>query len=156
MLAVVGAHQGQPSRCSALSLTRDSPDVAGGVWCEDGGVGTTVLIVDDHHDFRALARALLEAGGFEVVGEAVDGASALVAARALRPALVLLDVQLPDIDGFAVCEQLAGDDGRPVVVLTSTRDASSYRRRLGQSSARGFIAKAELSGPRLATVAGDV
>ena len=156
MLVVVGAHQGQPWRCSALSLARDSPDVAGGARCEDGGVGTTVLIVDDHRDFRAFARALLEAGGFEVVGEAVDGASALVAARALKPALVLLDVQLPDIDGFAVCEQLAGDDGPPVVVLTSTRDASSYRRRLGQSSARGFIAKAELSGPRLATFAGAV
>ena len=63
-------------------------------------MGTTVLIVDDHRDFRAFARALLEAGGFEVVGEAVDGASALVTARALKPALVLLDVQLPDIDGF--------------------------------------------------------
>jgi len=119
-------------------------------------MGTTVLIVDDHHDFRAFARALLEAGGFEVVGEAVDGASALVAARTLKPALVLLDVQLPDIDGFAVCEQLAGDDGPPVVVLTSTRDASSYRRRLGQSSASGFIAKAELSGPLLGTFAGGV
>ena len=119
-------------------------------------MGTTVLIVDDHRDFRAFARALLEAGEFEVVGEAVDGASALVAARTLKPALVLLDVQLPDIDGFAVCEQLAGDDGPPVVVLTSTRDASSYRRRLGQSSARGFISKAELSGPLLGTFAGAV
>ena len=117
-------------------------------------MGATVLIVDDHRDFRAFARALLDAAGFEVVGEAVDGASALVAARTLRPALVLLDVQLPDIDGFAVCEQLAGGDGPPVVVLTSTRDASSYRRRLGQSSARGFIAKAELSGSRLAAFAG--
>ena len=156
MRVVVGAHQGQPWRCSALSLVRVSPDVAGGARCDDGGVGTTVLIVDDHRDFRAFARALLEAGGFEVVGEAVDGVSALVAARALKPALMLLDVQLPDIDGFAVCEQLAGDDGPPVVVLTSTRDATSYRRRLGQSSARGFIAKAELSGPRLATVAGPL
>jgi DNA-binding NarL/FixJ family response regulator len=119
-------------------------------------MGTTVLIVDDHRDFRAFARALLEVGGFEVVGEAVDGASALVAARTLRPALVLLDVQLPDMDGFAVCEQLAGDDGPPVVVLTSTRDVSSYRRRLGQSSARGFIAKAELSGPLLGRFADAV
>lgn len=122
--------------------------------CEDGGVGMTVLIVDDHADFRAFAGALLEAGGFEVVGEARDGASALLAARALKPALVLLDVQLPDIDGFAVCEQLAGDDGPPVIVLTSSRDASSYRRRLVASSARGFVAKAELSGPGLAALAG--
>jgi DNA-binding NarL/FixJ family response regulator len=119
-------------------------------------MGTTVLIVDDHRDFRAFARALLEAGGFEVVGEAVDGASALVAARTLKPAVVLLDVQLPDIDGFAVCEQLVGEDGPPVVVLTSTRDASSYRRRLGQSRARGFIGKAELSAPLLGTFAGGV
>jgi DNA-binding NarL/FixJ family response regulator len=154
MRVPVGAHRGQPRSGSALSLARDNPDVARGARCEDGRVGTTVLIVDDHRDFRTFARALLEAGGFEVVGEAVDGASALVAARALKPTLVLLDVQLPDIDGFAVCEQLAGDAGPPVVVLTSTRDASSYRRRLGASSARGFIAKAELSGPRLATFAG--
>ena len=114
---------------------------------------TTVLIVDDHADFRVFARALLEAGGFDVVGEAGDGASALTAARALKPALVLLDVQLPDIDGFAVCEQLSGDDDAPVIVLTSSRDASSYRRRLGESSARGFIAKAELSGRGLASFA---
>ena len=86
---------------------------------------TTVLIVDDHADFRAFARVLLEAGGFEVVGEAGDGAAALAAARELRPALVLLDVQLPDRDGFAVCERLAAGDAPPVVVLTSSRDAVS-------------------------------
>ena len=113
-------------------------------------VGPTVLIVDDHGDFRAFARTLLEAGGFEVVGEARDGASALSAARTLRPGLVLLDVQLPDIDGFAVCEQLAEAEASPTVVLTSSREASSYRRRLGGSSARGFIPKAELSAPALA------
>ncbi len=154
MPVVVAAHRGQPWRCSALSLIRDSPDVDLEAQCEHGGVSTTILIVDDHADFRAFARALLEAGGFDVVGEAHDGASALIAARALRPALVLLDVQLPDIDGFAVCEQLTTDERPPVIVLTSSRDVSSYRRRLGDSSARGFIAKAELSGPRLAALAG--
>jgi len=128
------------------------PDVSS-VWTwNHGAVGRTVLIVDDHADFRAFARALLTADGFDVVGEAPDGASALAAARSLRPALVLLDVQLPDLDGFAVCEQLAGDDDPPAVVLTSSRDASSYRRRLGESSARGFIPKAELSGAELATL----
>jgi CheY-like chemotaxis protein len=81
--------------------------------CDDGAVGPTVLIVDDHADFRLFARSLLEAGGFEIVGEAQDGASALAAARALKPGLVLLDVQLPDIDGFAVCERLAGDEAAP-------------------------------------------
>lgn len=110
----------------------------------------TVLIVDDHADFRTFARSLLEAAGFEVVAVAQDGASALAAARSARPGLVLLDVQLPDIDGFGVCEQLALEDTAPVVVLTSSRSESTYRRRLAGSSARGFIAKAELSGPALA------
>ena len=119
-------------------------------------MGPSVLIVDDHADFRAFARALLAADGFEVVGEAHDGASALAAASLLKPGLVLLDIQLPDIDGFAVCEALARDGDAPVVVLTSSRDASSYRRRLGESSARGFIPKAELSGAGLASLAGAV
>ena len=117
-------------------------------------MGRSVLIVDDHADFRAFARALLAADGFDVVGEAEDGASALAAARSLKPSLVLLDVQLPDIDGFAVCDELASDEDPPAVVLTSSRDASSYRRRLGESRARGFIPKAELSGRELATLAG--
>lgn len=106
----------------------------------------TVLIVDDHATFRSLARALLEASGFEVVGEAADGASALEQAKRLQPAVVLLDVQLPDLDGFTVAEQLAANGSSSAVVLVSSRDASSYRRRLGDSSARGFISKSELSG----------
>jgi DNA-binding NarL/FixJ family response regulator len=113
----------------------------------------TVLIVDDHADFRAFARVLLQAGGLDVVGEAPDGVSALEAVRVLRPGIVLLDVQLPDLDGFAVCEQLSLEDGAPVVVLTSTRSESMYRRRLAASSAHGFIAKAELSGRALAAFA---
>lgn len=128
-----------------------SPDVNGLSACDDGAVGTTVLIVDDHADFRTFARSMLEAGGFDVVGEAADGASALSSARGLKPALVLLDVQLPDLDGFAVCEQLTEDDAATAVVLTSSREVSSFRRRLGSSSARGFIAKAELSAAALAT-----
>ena len=121
--------------------------------CDDGGVGPTVLIVDDHADFRSFARALLVAGGFDVVGEAADGAAALTEARQLKPDLVLLDVQLPDMDGFAVCDRLAADERAPVIVLTSSRDASSYRSRLGGSRARGFIPKADLSAPALATFA---
>jgi DNA-binding NarL/FixJ family response regulator len=110
----------------------------------------TVLIVDDHAAFRSAARALLEASGFEVLGEASDGASALVAAMALRPELILLDVQLPDIDGFEVAHRLALEsDPAPTVVLISTRAASSYRRRLAQTPAAGFIAKSDLSGASL-------
>ena len=116
----------------------------------------TVLIVDDHDAFRESASALLEAEGFAVVGEAADGGAAITETERLRPQVVLLDIQLPDIDGFAVCEQLAGEELSPLVVLTSSRDASSYRRRLGASSARGFIAKADLSAPALVTFAEPV
>jgi DNA-binding NarL/FixJ family response regulator len=116
-------------------------------------VAATVLIVDDHAGFRSFARALLEAEGFDVVGEAADGASALAAARALAPELVLLDVALPDMDGFAVCDALLEEGAGPAVVLTSSRDVSSYRRRLKRSRARGFIPKSELSGPALSALA---
>ena len=110
----------------------------------------TVLVVDDHDGFRAGARALLEADGFEVVGEAADGVSALEAARRLRPEGVLLDVQLPGIDGFEVAERLAAECDPPAVVLISSRERHSYRRQLATSPVRGFIAKGELSGECLA------
>jgi DNA-binding NarL/FixJ family response regulator len=117
-------------------------------------LAATVLIVDDHAGFRSFARALLEAEGFEVVGEAGDGATALALAGELAPEVVLLDVALPDTDGFEVCDALLREDAGPAVILTSSRDASSYRRRLERSRARGFIAKSELSGPSLAALAG--
>jgi DNA-binding NarL/FixJ family response regulator len=115
-------------------------------------VSRTVLIVDDHEEFRRTARALLEADGFEVVGEAADGASAIVETTRLRPWLVLLDIQLPDFDGFEVAAQLAEAADPPAVVLTSSRNASSYRRRLAESPAKGFIPKGELSGEALAAL----
>jgi DNA-binding NarL/FixJ family response regulator len=118
------------------------------------GMGRTVLIVDDHSGFRAAARALLEAGGFDVVGEAADGASALAAAAELQPEIVLLDIQLPDIDGFAIAERLGEDDAPPAIVLTSSRDVASFRRRLAAQPAWGFIAKSELSGDALAAAVG--
>lgn len=106
----------------------------------------TVLIVDDHASFRAAARALLLAGGFDVVGEAESGASALEAVAELHPEIILLDVQLPDIDGFAVAERLARDGAPPAIVLTSSRDGVDFGRLLWSCGARGFIAKADLSG----------
>jgi two-component system nitrate/nitrite response regulator NarL len=110
----------------------------------------TVLIVDDHAAFRSAARALLQAAGFDVVGEAADGASALAAATELRPEIVLLDVQLPDIDGFAVAERLAGGEAPPAIVLTSSRSAATVRWRLEGNPAWSFISKSELSGEALA------
>ena len=117
-------------------------------------MGRTVLIVDDHAGFRAAARALLKAGGFDVVGEAEDGATALAAAEKLRPEIVLLDIQLPDLDGFAVAERLASDGVSSTIVLISSRDVSSFRRRLAAHPTWGFIPKSELSTEALAAALG--
>jgi DNA-binding NarL/FixJ family response regulator len=113
-----------------------------------------VLIVDDHPGFRAQARALLMAAGYEVVGEAADGESGVRVARDLAPDVVLLDIHLPDITGFEVMRRVGGGAGRPAIVLISSRDASDYGRRIERSGARGFIAKAELSAGALAAVLG--
>ena len=110
----------------------------------------TVVIVDDHPSFRASARAILEAEGFEIVGEAEDGQSGIAAARALRPDILLLDVQLPDMDGFAVCRQLDLNGNTPAIVFVSSRDVDDYGGLIQQSGACGFIPKAELSGGSLA------
>jgi DNA-binding NarL/FixJ family response regulator len=106
----------------------------------------TLLIVDDSQAFRVQARSLLEADGFAVIAEAADLASALAAWEETRPQLVLLDVNLPDGNGFALVDLLEADGFRPIVVLTSSRDVGTYRRRLERSRAAGFIVKDELSG----------
>jgi len=110
--------------------------------------------VDDCGSFRRSARLLLEDDGFEVVGEAEDGRSAVEQVGLLRPAVVVLDVQLDQDDGFDVAATLAVGPDPPMVVMVSTRDASSYALRLATTSAVGFIAKADLSGERLAAILG--
>jgi DNA-binding NarL/FixJ family response regulator len=114
--------------------------------CDDEGVARTVLIVDDHPSFRATARALLETEGFRVVGEAADGAEALAKVRELNPDVVLLDVQLPDIDGFEIAARLCANGAAPAIVLVSSRDAADYGDLIPSCGARGFVPKAELSG----------
>jgi DNA-binding NarL/FixJ family response regulator len=109
----------------------------------------TVLIVDDHPSFRASARIVLESEGFEVIGEAADGASALDECCRLRPQVVLLDVQLPDLDGFAVCSRITAYAGHPTVIMTSSRDRSDFGPLVSTSGACGFVPKAELSGERM-------
>ena len=109
-------------------------------------MATSILIVDDHPSFRAAARMLLESEGFVVVGEAGDGATAISEARRLTPDAVLLDVNLPDTDGFTVAAQLAPG---PAIVLTSSRDAVEFGPLVDRSGARGFLAKADLSGAGL-------
>lgn len=109
----------------------------------------TTVVVDDHAGFRASARVLLEMEGFDVVGEAVDGATAVTAVERLRPQLVLLDVQLPDTQGFIVAREILDRGLTERVVLVSSRDASEYGDSIAFSGALGFVPKAELSGDRL-------
>lgn len=85
---------------------------------------------------------MLEAGGFEVVGEADDGAAAMDASGALAPDLVLLDVQLPDASGIDLADALSANGG-PAVILTSSRPADQLD--LTSSGALGFIPKDELT-----------
>jgi DNA-binding NarL/FixJ family response regulator len=110
---------------------------------------TRVLIVDDHASFRSAARLLLEHDGFVVVGEAPDGASGLRAVSALDPDVVLLDVNLPDVDGFDVASRICVNGDAPKVVLTSSRDPREYGPLVSRSGARGFIPKGELTGEAL-------
>ena len=109
-----------------------------------------ILNVDDVERVRAVISEILRCAGFEV-REAATGAEALRLA-AEHPDLILLDIQLPDIDGFDVAERLARAGDPPAVVLVSTRGVSAYRRRLARSPASGFISKSELSGNALSTL----
>lgn len=140
---------GSPRPMVRLSVLWKAP-----IWRTIDGVPASVLIVDDHPGFRASARRMLEASGYAVVGEAADGAAAIAAVVELDPDLVLLDVQLPDLDGFEIAARLQALGRETEIVLTSSRDRSDFGTAVEESPARGFIAKAELSGPALAELIG--
>jgi DNA-binding NarL/FixJ family response regulator len=116
---------------------------------DDVDVSPTVLIVDDHAAFRAGARALLEADGYHVVGEAGDGRAGIAAARNLHPDVVLLDVRLPDMDGFTVAAQLTSNGLQTAVIVTSSSDDPLYPELAHTSGARGFVAKHDVCGAAL-------
>jgi DNA-binding NarL/FixJ family response regulator len=120
--------------------------------CQHPNMRLSVLIVDDHEGFRARARSLLEAAGYDVVGEAGDGESALRAIRELAPNVVLLDVQLPDITGFDVARRIHEQSDPPAIILISSREAADYGRNIERSTARGFISKTELSARAVAAI----
>lgn len=112
----------------------------------------TVLVVDDHAAFRELARALLEDDGYSVVGEASDGVTALSACRRLHPDAALLDVHLPDMDGFAVAAALGRERPAPRVILTSAHEDERVGSLLRRSGALGFVAKARLAQVQLGSL----
>lgn len=161
MTFAIGLNRGWVAQTSALDCERRiaidwcCPQCVARMACDTiVDVRPTVLIVDDHEAFRSSARALLDAEGFDVIGEAADGQEAVKAVAALRPNIVLLDIQLPGLDGLAVAEQLAATPHPPQVVLISSRDAVSYGPRLRGTPARGFIPKSGLSGEALAALVG--
>ena len=116
---------------------------------ENPCVSPTVLIVDDHAAFRSLARKLLQADGYEVIGEAADGRAGIDAAHELHPDVVLLDVRLPDMDGFQVADRLTSNGSRCAVVVTSSSDDPLYPERAESCGARGFVAKHDVCGAAL-------
>ena len=111
----------------------------------DGRVSQSVLIVDDHEPFRRVVGELLRDSGHRIVGEAATGTQGLEAAARLRPQAVLLDVGLPDIDGFAVAAGLTADGDGPTIVLTSADPGPDYEARALRAGARRFVAKADLA-----------
>src|SRR3954453_14790796 len=115
-------------------------------------MGASVLIVDDHAGFRLSARRILEVDGYEIVGEAAGGRSATQAVRPLAPAILLPDVNLPDLDGFEVARAIANEPGAPAIVLTSSHDREDFGDSLPSSRAAGFVPKDELCGAAVAAL----
>lgn len=109
----------------------------------------SVFIVDDHPGFRAWARAELEAHGFRIVGEAGDGIGAVESVARLGPEIVVLDVHLPDIDGFEVADRMSVTSEPPIVVLVSSRERDEFGSRIEESGVRGFLSKSSLTGRAL-------
>jgi DNA-binding NarL/FixJ family response regulator len=114
-------------------------------------VAVRVLIVDDSARFRALARALLEASGYAVVGEAADGEQAIAAAERTRPDAALVDVQLPDTDGYTLARRLADSERGMRIILTSSDRRLGRPADLAACGARAFVPKDELAITDLAT-----
>ena len=112
----------------------------------------TVVVVDDYADSRALLAMYLRTEGFQVK-EAATGMEALEVA-ATQPSLMILDINLPDIDGFEVVARVAEMEDAPPVVLTSTRSAADFGGLISRSGARAFVSKSEISGAALAAFVG--
>jgi len=112
----------------------------------------TLVIVDDSQEFLASAQAMLSEEGFDVIACVSDPSLVVEHVSVLRPAVVLLDIQLPSISGFELARRLAELQPRPIVVLISSRDAATYGSELTHAPVQGFIPKWELSGDALAAM----
>lgn len=109
-----------------------------------------VLLVDDQAPFRTAARAVVEmSDGFEVVGEAETGEASVGMARDLRPDLVLMDINLPGIDGLEATRRILGDASPVVVLLLSTYEAGDYASKAAECGAAAYIPKSEFLPDRL-------
>jgi CheY-like chemotaxis protein len=114
-------------------------------------VPVSILVVDDDATFRRLARLLLAAHGLDVVAEAASVSEARSAAMQARPDGALVDVELPDGDGFELAAQLASLPWRPRVVVTSTNAANGSASEASRVGAQAFVAKTDLRKAPLAT-----
>lgn len=105
-----------------------------------------VLIVDDQLPFREASRMVVEmTDGFEVAGEAVNGEDAVEMVAALRPDLVLMDVQMPGVDGIEATRRIMHLDGAPRVLVMSTHESESYAASALGAGAIGFLPKSMFS-----------
>jgi DNA-binding NarL/FixJ family response regulator len=114
----------------------------------------SVLLVDDDPAFRQLARRIVTAAGLSVVGEADTVATAIVAARELRPDSALVDVGLPDGDGITLAGALTALPSPPRVILTSSDADAAGPGDVSRSGAAGFVPKADLPGVALRLLLG--
>ena len=113
-------------------------------------MATRVLIVDDQEPFRLAARTVVElTDGFDVAGEAETGEASVEMARELRPDLVLMDVNLPGIDGLEATRRILAENDGVVVVVVSTYEASEYEPRALEAGAAAYVPKSELEPDRL-------
>ena len=112
------------------------------------------LIVDDSETFLASATRLLEAQGFDVVGQARSGADAVRLAGELRPDVVLVDIELGATTGFDVARSLDTTVPTARVVLISTHDRDELARLIAESPAVGFLPKKALSAEAIAALVG--
>jgi DNA-binding NarL/FixJ family response regulator len=112
-----------------------------------------VLVVDDQAPFRrAMTCVVEETDGFEVVGQATSGEESLEAAATLLPDLVLMDVNLPGIDGLEATRRLRAGDAPPVVLLLSTYDEDVAKDFVAESGAAGYVTKSAFGPDRLEAV----